>query len=283
MFLKKKFRPLEITAKKLVDSFGTGIHLSNLKDSLIEVDGTRSYQPGDKRLDSKSSLKSGELMSRVFNPEKDFTIFIILDISASQHYGSDKLLKIEGGILSALYLNYLASNSGDNVAVLTFDEEVRSLNGPTKDYGEIVNSLKNILNKTPNKGSNLNLALMNAFKLNLKNTLFFVISDFCYKLDKRAIQLMRVLSMGNNVLLSLMLVDGGEVGLKFPFSGNVVDAEGDQSCQWNFKDDMLDAHQSWEKDIVEKLSSKAKCTSVILDVDSNNFIMPLTKYFLKGS
>ena len=106
MFLKKKFRSLEITAKKLVDSFGTGIHLSNLKDSLIEVDGTRSYQPGDKRLDSKSSLKSGELMSRVFNPEKDFTIFIILDISASQHYGSDKLLKIEGGILSALYFGF---------------------------------------------------------------------------------------------------------------------------------------------------------------------------------
>ena len=124
---------------------------------------------------------------------------------------------------------------------------------------------------------------MNAFKLNLKNSLFFVISDFCYKLDKRAIQLMRVLSMGNNVLLSLMLVDGGEVGLKLPFSGNVVDAEGDQSCQWNFKDDMLDVHQSWKKDIVEKLSRKARCTSVILDVDSNNFLMPLTKYFLKGS
>ena len=36
MFLKKNFRPLEITAKKLVDSFGTGIHLSTLKDSLID-------------------------------------------------------------------------------------------------------------------------------------------------------------------------------------------------------------------------------------------------------
>ena len=76
---RRKFRTLEVVAKQFINSYSSGVHLSSLHDSLIDVDTTRQYQPGDKRLDSRSSLRSSQTMSRVFNPEKGLTVFLLMD------------------------------------------------------------------------------------------------------------------------------------------------------------------------------------------------------------
>src|SRR5271170_395474 len=112
--MKKNFRSLELQAKKYLNSYSSGIHATAMKDSLIEVDVVRQYQAGDKRLDSKSSLKTGQTMSRVFNPERSLNLFIILDLSSSQY------TKLDSALITALYLCYLGDMCGEKVGLCVF-------------------------------------------------------------------------------------------------------------------------------------------------------------------
>lgn len=112
MLLKKKFKSFELRAKAAINNFSSGSHFTFLKDSTSEIDTVRQYQGGDKKLDSKSSLKASLTMSRVFNPEKELTLYLILDISASQQSKSEMAITI------CLFLSYLADILFDKVCLV---------------------------------------------------------------------------------------------------------------------------------------------------------------------
>ena len=137
--MKKQFRSLELIAKKYLDSFSSGIHPTLLKDSLIEVDVVREYQPGDKRLDSKSSLKTGKTMSRVFNPERSLNLFIILDISSSQYS------KLDAAIITALYLCYLGDMCNERVGLCVFSNQVSIITDVSDDYSSVIGIIEKSL------------------------------------------------------------------------------------------------------------------------------------------
>src|SRR3989344_5662596 len=126
---KTRFHKLDPLVRRYINQFGSGIHRSLLKDSIGDIDGVREYVPGDKRLDSVASLRVGRVMSRVYSPEKSMNIFILLDVSKSQFYGSNNL-KIEAGIAAGAYLTHLAGNVGDKIGILAFDQSIVNLREP---------------------------------------------------------------------------------------------------------------------------------------------------------
>lgn len=275
--MKKNFRSLEIAAKTIINNFGTGAHISTLKDSIIDVDVTRAYQPGDRKLDSKSSLKTSQSMSRVFNPDKMMTIFLALDLSPSQFN------KLEAAVTSCLYLIYLAELANDNVGLLLFNDKTLQLIPPNQDYKGIASTLERAYFKELSGTTNLEAAMRQIDSLELTNSLTVVVSDFCFELSDKILYGLRRLASGqNNTLISLVVLDEKEWQFEpMPFSANLVDSESGEEMTLDFTKINKDALSEWKSSLKSKLR-QAKSEPIFVDINQPNYLMRLVEYFLRG-
>jgi len=278
---KTNFRSLEIAAKTLINSFGTGSHVSSLKDSIIDVDVTREYQPGDKKLDSRSSLKMSQTMSRVFTPDKSMTTMIVLDASSSQS------TKINESIITSLYLAYLADNSSDAIGIVTFSDDVIELVSPSGDTRNVTDVLRRLNDSKLSGKTNLEKPLNRVAELELTNSMIVVVSDFCYDLSARTVVNLRRLAGGinNTVVASIMLNECEWEFDSLPFAVDFADSESGSMVDWSFSDQNLEAFSKfycdWQRNLKIKLR-QAKTEPIFINVNRNNFLMPLVKYFLRS-
>ncbi len=274
--MKKRFRALEITAKRYLDAFSSGIHNTLLKDSLIEVDVVREYQPGDKRLDSKSSLKTGKTMSRVFNPERSLNLFIILDISSSQY------TKLEAAVVTALYLCYLGDMCNERVGLSVFSDRV-SITEVTDDYSTIIGMIeKSLASLEMGHATSVEESIKRTSNLGLTNALFVFISDFCYPLTNPLLNNIKKMALvPTNSFLNVVLYNPVDwlMDLKAPFRISFKDAETNEVMNLT-ADSAKNEFDRWSGDLKKKL---LHCNSdtVFLDVKQEQFLLPLIKYLMR--
>lgn len=275
--MKKNFRSLELIAKKHLENFSSGIHGTLLKDSIIEVDVVREYQPGDKRLDSKSSLKTGKTMSRVFNPERSLNLFIMLDVSSSQY------TKLESAVITALYMTYLGDICNEKIGLCVFSDHVASIVEVTDDYSSVVGTIEKSLNvmKMDSKTS-VEDAVRKVSSLFLSNSLIVLISDFCYPLnDKFLNDIKKMALLPTNSFVSVVLHNPNDWMLSISESFNITlkDAESGKTSNFNLKS-AKSQFDKWQTNLRVKL---AQCNSdvVFLNVKEERFLLPLIKYLMR--
>jgi len=275
--MKKNFRSLELIARKHLDNFSSGMHGTLLKDSLIEVDVVREYQPGDKRLDSKSSLKTGKTMSRVFNPERSLNLFIMLDLSSSQY------TKLESAVITALYLSYLGDICNEKIGLCVFSNYVTSIVELSDDYSSVVGTIEKSLNSLKmDSGTSVDDAMHKVSNLFLTNSLIVLISDFCYPLnDKFLNDIKKISLLPTNNFISIVLHNPDDWMLSVSESFNITlkDAESGRVSNFNLKS--AKSHfEKWQTELKNKL---VRCNSdvVFMDVKEKNFLLPLIKHLMR--
>lgn len=272
---KKNFRSLELATKKHIQTYSSGIHATHFRDSLIEVDVVREYQPGDKRLDSKSSLKIGKMMARVFNPERSLNIFIILDLSSSIYSNIDQAL------IAALYLCYIGDICNEKTGLCVFSDKVLGVSEPTEDYTSITGMLDKVYSSyVQSNGTAIELALKTVSDYNPVNSLVVLISDFYFPLtDKICNSIKRISSVNTNTFLALSLFDKRDwVDFNVPFTLSLRDAESEKLIDFDLRNGL--DYNSW----VDKLKKdlwRAGCDVVVLNSDEDRFLMPLVKYLMR--
>lgn len=276
--MKRKFRALELTARKYLDSFSSGIHTTLLKDSLIEVDVVREYQPGDKRLDSKSSLKTGKTMSRVFNPDRSLNLYIVLDISSSQYS------KLEAAITTALYFCYLGDMCNERVGLCVFSDHIATTTEITDDYSSVIGTIEKSFNElSMGKQTCVLDSIKKVSNLSLKNSLIVFISDFCYTLTDSMLNDIKKMSLvPTNSFLNVVLYNPVDwlMYLKQPFNITFKDAETGDVKNLSAKSAKSEFDR-WSADIRSKL---LHCNSdtVFLDVKQEQFLLPLIKHLMRA-
>jgi uncharacterized protein (DUF58 family) len=276
--VKKRFRALELTAKKYLNAFSSGIHNTLLKDSLIEVDVVREYQPGDKRLDSKSSLKTGKTMSRVFNPERSLNLFIILDISSSQYS------KLDAAVITALYLCYLGDMCNERIGLCLFSDHVMKTVEISDDYASAVGAIEKALNDLKmEKKTCAEDSIQKVASLSLTNSLIVFISDFCYSLtDSLLNNIKKMATVPTNSFLNVVLYNPVDwlMSLKEPLNIIFMDAETGEVRNCNAQS-VQSEFDRWSLDIKKKL---LHCNSdaVFLDVKQERFLLPLIKHLMRS-
>jgi hypothetical protein len=274
--MKKNFRSLELIAKKYLDNFSSGIHGTLLKDSLIEVDVVREYQPGDKRLDSKSSFKTGKTMSRVFNPERSLNLFIMLDLSSSQY------TKLDSAVITALYLSYLGDICNEKIGLCVFSDHI-SIVEVSDDYSSVVGTIEKSLNSLKmNSVTNVENAVRKVSDLFLTNSLIVLISDFCYPLNEKFLNDIKKISLlPTNSFVSVVLHNPNDWMLSASESFNITlkDAESGRISDFNLKS-AKSQFEKWQTDLKVKF---ARCNSdvVFLNVKEEKFLLPLIKYLMR--
>src|ERR1700754_4821215 len=93
----KKVRHIEIRTKRLADDTLAGQYHSVFKGRGMNFDEVREYAPGDevRTIDWHVTARAGRPFVKKFTEERELTIFLVVDISASGNFGSGALSKRE--------------------------------------------------------------------------------------------------------------------------------------------------------------------------------------------
>ena len=177
----KKIQDIKIRTRRVMNGTSVGGYVTKQKGSGFEFDQIRSYEYGDdiRFVDWNSSARAGKLLVRQYLDEKNRTIMICLDISASTFFGSQQYLKSDIMQQISAVIALVSNSEQDNVGLILFSDVIEQVIPPSRGYKHIMHMMETIFSYTPQqKRTDLNvlfLYLVESFK---RNAAVFVISDF---------------------------------------------------------------------------------------------------------
>jgi uncharacterized protein (DUF58 family) len=179
--LIKKLRKIEIhTARLANDQLAGGYH-SVFKGRGMAFAEVRQYQPGDdvRFIDWNVSARMGDTYVKVFTEEREMTVMLLVDLSASQRFGSVSQVKVETVAEVAALLAFSAAKNNDRVGLVLFTDRVERFVPPKKGAGHVMRVVTEILNAKPaGRGTNLNAALDLLGSVQKRKSVVFLLSDF---------------------------------------------------------------------------------------------------------
>lgn len=188
--LLQKVKRIEITTRKIVDDMMAGQYRSHFKGHGVQFSEHRQYVAGDdvRHIDWKVSARAREPVLKKFEEERELTVFLVVDVSASKGFGSSKKLKSEVAAEIAGMLAYAAVHTGDKVGILLFSDRVERIIPPKKGRQHIQRIIREVLaHKSPEPilggraapgGTNLREALDATQRIMKHCGVVFLISDF---------------------------------------------------------------------------------------------------------
>lgn len=177
----KKVKKIEIIASRLVDNLFTGGYRSVFKGQGIEFDEVREYTYGDdiRLVDWNVTSRMGVPFTKTYKEEREITLFLIIDLSASIFYGSGSISKreIESVIFAILGLSAILNN--DRVGGIFFSDRIERWVPPAKGKKHVLRLINDLFTIKPvGKGSDLSLALRTVCETQKRRGICIIISDY---------------------------------------------------------------------------------------------------------
>lgn len=177
----KKIRHIELNTRKLVDAAFAGRYHSVFKGRGMNFDEVREYAPGDeiRSIDWNVTARTGIPHIKKFREERELSVMLVVDVSASGSYGSQSLSKRELAAEVASLLAFSAIRNSDKVGLLLFSDDVEHYVPPKKARQHVLRLIRDILYFDPQGvGTNPGLALTYLNRVLTRRAVVFLISDF---------------------------------------------------------------------------------------------------------
>ena len=177
----KKIRTLEIKTKGLVETVFAGNYHSVFKGRGMNFEDVREYQPGDeiRAIDWNVTARLGTAFVKKFTEERELTVMLIVDVSASGNFGSTVQSKRELAAEVACLLAFSAIRNNDKVGLILFTDRMELFIPPKKGRSHTLRLIREILFFEPaGRGTNPALALDYLNKVVTRRAVVFFISDF---------------------------------------------------------------------------------------------------------
>jgi uncharacterized protein (DUF58 family) len=174
-------RQLEIRTRRMVNDSLAGSYHSVFKGRGMDFDEVREYTPGDevRTIDWNVTARAGRPFVKKFTEERELTIFLLVDISASGNFGSGPLSKRDLAAELASVLAFSAIRNSDKVGLLLFTDQVETYLPPKKGRRHVLRVVRDILYHAPRSiGTDAIKALDIANRLLHRRAVVFLISDF---------------------------------------------------------------------------------------------------------
>jgi uncharacterized protein (DUF58 family) len=174
---------IKIIARRLTSADMSGDFSSAFRGGGLEFAHIRNYELGDevRSIDWKSSAKMHRLMVKEFVQERERTVILVLDVSASMLSGSREELKNQSACTVAACLALMAQNTNDKVGLILYADKVLSYMPPKKGAAynaQLVNAILSAPHTTDHTTSNMDAALNHIATLNMRNAIIFIVSDW---------------------------------------------------------------------------------------------------------
>jgi len=177
----KKIRALEIKTRGLVETAFAGDYHSVFKGRGMNFEDVREYQPGDeiRSIDWNVTARLGTAYIKKFTEERELTVVLVVDVSASGNFGSVSRSKRELSAEVACLLAFSAIRNNDKVGLLLFTDRVEIFIPPKKGRSHTLRIIREILFFEPEgRGTSPALALDYLNKVVTRRAVVFFISDF---------------------------------------------------------------------------------------------------------
>ena len=277
----KKVKRIEIQTRGLVNNFFGGEYHSVFKGRGMTFSEVREYQPGDdiRLIDWNVTARSGNPFIKVFEEERELTVFLIVDISASGAFGSESQLKKNIGAEIASVLGFSAIKNNDKVGLILFSNEVVKYVPPKKGKSHVLRVIRELLYTKPNgNGSSIKDALEFLMKVSKRRCVVFLLSDF---LDNKFWNSIRITNRKHD-LIGIKIYDPYEINLPDIGMIKVEDPE-TGSMFWidtSFEPDLKQMNNNNIKSLVDLEKQSAKIGLDIISISTTeDYVDPLMKFF----
>ena len=174
-------RQLEIRTRRMVNDSLAGSYHSVFKGRGMDFDEVREYSPGDevRTIDWNVTARAGRTFVKKFTEERELTMLLLVDISASGNFGSSSLSKRDLAAELASVLAFSAIRNSDKVGLLLYTDRVERYLPPKKGRRHVLRVVRDILYHTPEStGTDMVKALDIVNHVLHRRAIVFLISDF---------------------------------------------------------------------------------------------------------
>jgi uncharacterized protein (DUF58 family) len=179
--LLKKVRKIEIKTRGLSNHLFSGEYHSAFKGRGMAFSEVREYQIGDeiRTIDWNVTARFNHPYVKVFDEERELTVMLLMDVSASENFGTNTQQKQDLATELCAVLAFSAIQNNDKVGVIFFSDKIEKFIPPKKGRSHILMIIRELIAFTPeNKGTNVGQALKFFTGAIKKKCTAFVISDF---------------------------------------------------------------------------------------------------------
>ena len=177
----KKIRHLELKTRGMVEAAFAGQYRSVFKGRGMNFEEVREYQPGDevRTIDWNVTARYGEPFVKKFTEERELTVMLLVDVSASGNFGSVQLSKRELAAEVACLFAFSAIRNNDKVGLILFSDHVELFIAPRKGRAHTLRIIREILFFEPKGRGTAPADALNFLNQVLhRRAVVFLISDF---------------------------------------------------------------------------------------------------------
>jgi uncharacterized protein (DUF58 family) len=281
--LLKRVRAIEIKTRGLSNQIFSGEYHSAFKGRGMAFRENREYQHGDeiRDIDWNVTARMNHPFVKVYEEERELTAMILVDVSASESFGSQARLKRSLIAELTAVLAFSAIQNNDKIGVILFSDQIELFIPPKKGRTHILKIIRELLNFTPKgHGTSITGALEYLNSVLKKRCICFLISDF---IDQNFETALRIANRRHD-LVALQIRDRRESVL--PNMGLIQMADLETGERKWVNTSLRKIRKEFEKQSVER-DLKLKDTLARAGVDTalmntnENYVKPLMSLFKK--
>jgi uncharacterized protein (DUF58 family) len=279
--LQKIIRRVEIRSKRMASDLFSGEYHSSFKGKGIEFSNVREYQYGDdvRAIDWNTSARKHELYVKLFTEERERTLLLVVDGSASMQFGSRERSKKELALELSAVLAFSAIQNNDKVGLLIFTDRVETFIAPRKVRQHVLVILEELFRFEPqSRKTDINAALTFIRYALRRHAIIFLLTDL---VDSDYEKGMKLLNNRHDFVLVHMsdpldkaLPLSGLLDLEEPETGLRITLDGGSPRQI----DRYRREQSMQHEELRQRLRRMRIDSVFLDTD-RSFIGELNSFF----
>ena len=279
----KKVRNVEIRTKGLVNDLFGGKYQSIFKGQGMTFSEVREYSAGDdiRMIDWNVTARNNGPFIKILEEERELTVYLLVDISASGDFGSINRLKSDIISEVAAILSFSAIKNKDKVGLILFTEEVEKFIPPEKSRSHALRVIREIIFHKPRSlKTDISKALNFLMQVSKRKSIIFVISDF---IDKGFWKPLKIINKKHD-LIGIKISDPAE--LNFPDIGlfKIFDEENNQEHWINSSSKVMrDSLSIKINNNLTKFRTKCKKNEFdLIEIDTiEDYVGPLINYFKK--
>ena len=180
----KKVRHIEIATRGLVNDIFSGEYHSVFKGRGMTFAEVREYQYGDdiRSIDWNVTARTGAPFVKVYEEERELTVVLVVDVSASGNFGTRERMKGELAVELSAVLAFSAIKNNDKIGLILFSDHVEKFVPPRKGRKHVLRVLRELLFHRPlSRGTDIGGALEYLSRVVPRRGVVFLVSDFMDK------------------------------------------------------------------------------------------------------
>lgn len=286
--LLQRVRRIEIATRRAVEDTLSGQYHSVFKGRGMDFAEVRAYAPGDdvRAIDWNVSARLGHLFVKRFVEERELTVMVLCDVSASADFGSREKTKGEVAAEIAALLAFSAIANGDRVGLLLFTDRVERFVPPRKGRRHALRIVSEILQFRPERRrTDVGAALEYLRRALRRRTVAFVLSDFLETVDAPEARLERALRIARRKhdVVPIRITDALEEALPAAGLAWVEDPETGATVRVDLSDGRVRARYAEaaraSDERLRRTFARLELDTVSVHADDASYVTPLLAFF----